>query len=178
MTTPIGTIPNAVMIGFFEEKYNIPINFIDWVIFIAPLSIILLIFLWLYFSFKIRNEDKKVNQSSIKKKLISLGTLSVEEKITSFILLTVASLWIFKMKINQIFEINLSDSGIALFCAFLFFVIPINKKYNTILNVDWFRNIPWNVLILFGGGLAMASLVMDTGLASEISKNIIFFKKL
>ena len=52
MTTPIGTIPNAVMIGFFEEKYNIPINFIDWVIFIAPLSIILLIFLWLYFSLK------------------------------------------------------------------------------------------------------------------------------
>ena len=176
MTTPIGTIPNAVMIGFFEEKYNIPINFIDWVIFIAPLSIILLIFLWLYFSFKIRNEDKRVNQSSIKKKLISLGTLSVEEKITSLILLTVASLWIFKMKINQIFEINLSDSGIALFCAFLFFVIPVNKKYNTILNADWFRNIPWNVLILFGGGLAMASLVMDTGLASEISKNIIFFK--
>ena len=54
-----------------KEKYNIPINFIDWVIFIAPLSIILLIFLWLYFSFRIRNDDKRVNQSSIKMLLIS-----------------------------------------------------------------------------------------------------------
>ena len=142
-----------------------------------PLSIILLIFLWLYFSFKIRNEKKKVDQTSIKKKLKSLGALSIEEKITSLILITVASLWIFKIKINEFFEINLSDSGIALFCAFLFFVIPVNKKKNTILDTEWFKNIPWNVLILFGGGLAMASLVMDTGLANEISKNISFLNK-
>ena len=67
MTTPIGTIPNAVMIGFFEEQYNLQINFIDWVIFVLPLSLILLSFLWLYFSFKIRNETKEVDQSSIKK---------------------------------------------------------------------------------------------------------------
>ena len=116
------------MIGFFQENYNLQINFIDWVIFVLPLSIILLIFLWLYFSFKIRNEKKKVDQTSIKKKLKSLGALSIEEKITSLILITVASLWIFKIKINEFFEINLSDSGIALFCAFLFFVIPVNKK--------------------------------------------------
>ena len=177
MTTPIGTIPNAVMIGFFEEQYNLQINFIDWVIFVLPLSLILLSFLWLYFSFKIRNETKEVDQSSIKKKLKSLGTFSVKEKITSFILITVASLWIFKMKINEFFGINLSDSGIALFCAFLFFAIPINKRYHTILDAEWFKNIPWNVLILFGGGLAMASLVMDTGLANEISRYISFLNK-
>ena len=174
MTTPIGTIPNAVMISFFQEKYEFQINFIDWVIFILPLSIILLSFLWLYFSFKIRNEKRNVDQSSIKKKLKSLGSFSIEEKITSFILTIVSTLWIFKAKINEYFGINLSDSGIALFCAFLFFVIPVNKKKQTILNAEWFKNIPWNVLILFGGGLAMASLVIDTGLANEMSKNISF----
>ena len=177
MTTPIGTIPNAVMIGFFEEKYNVQINFIDWVIFVFPISIVLLSILWFYFSFKIRNEKKKVDQTSIKHKLKSLGSFTVEEKITSFILITAALLWIFKIKINEFFGINLSDAGIALFCAFLFFVIPVNKKKDTILNTNWFRNIPWNVLILFGGGLAMASLLMDTGLANEISKNISFLNK-
>ena len=60
---------------------------------------------------------------------------------------------------------------------FLFFAILINKKYHTILDAEWFKNIPWNVLILFGGGLAMASLVMDTGLANEISKYIYFLNK-
>ena len=177
MTTPIGTIPNAVMIGFFEEKYNVQINFIDWVIFVFPISIVLLSILWFYFSFKIRNEKKKVDQTSIKHKLKSLGSFTVEEKITSFILITAALLWIFKIKINEFFGINLSDAGIALFCAFLFFVIPVNKKKDTILNTNLFRNIPWNVLILFGGGLAMASLLMDTGLANEISKNISFLNK-
>ena len=178
MATPIGTIPNAVMIGFFEEKFNLQINFIDWFFFVFPLSIILLSFLWLYFSFKIRNDKQNVNQSSIRKKLQSLGTFSIKEKITSFILILAASLWIFKMKINEFFGINLSDSGIALFCAFLFFVIPVNKKKHTILSSEWFKNIPWNVLILFGGGLAMASLIMDTGLANEISKKISFFDSL
>ena len=120
MTTPIGTIPNAVMISFFQEKYEFQINFIDWVIFILPLSIILLSFLWLYFSFKIRNEKRNVDQSSIKKKLKSLGSFSIEEKITSFILTIVSTLWIFKAKINEYFGINLSDSGIALFCIFIF----------------------------------------------------------
>ena len=56
-------------------------------------------------------------------------------------------------------------------------MIPVNKKKDTILNANWFRKIPWNVLILFGGGLAMASLVMDTGLANEISKNISFLNE-
>ena len=42
----------------------------------------------------------------------------------------------------------------------------------------WFKNIPWNVLILFGGGLAMASLVVSTGLAKEISEFLNIFKKL
>ena len=177
MATPIGTIPNAVMIGFFEEEYNLKINFIDWVIFVFPISVILLSFLWFYFSFKIRSEKNFFDQTSIREKLRSLGAFSIEEKITSFILITVAVLWIFKVKINEIFGINLSDAGIALFCAFLFFVIPVNKKKDTILNANWFRKIPWNVLILFGGGLAMASLVMDTGLANEISKNISFLNK-
>ena len=149
MATPIGTIPNAVMIGFFEEEYNLKINFIDWVIFVFPISVILLSFLWFYFSFKIRSEKFFFDQTSIREKLRSLGAFSIEEKITSLILTTVAGLWIFKVKINQILEINLSDAGIALFCAFLFFVIPVNKKKDTILNANWFRKIPWNVLILW-----------------------------
>ena len=104
MTTPIGTIPNAVMIGFFEEKYNLQINFYRLGDFCFSYFCNLLSFLWFYFSFKIRNE-KKVDQTSIKHKLKSLGAFSIEEKITSFILTTVAGLWIFKIKINQILEL-------------------------------------------------------------------------
>ena len=66
MTTPIGTIPNAVMIGFFEEKYRLPINFIDWVIF-TPLSIILLIFFGYTFLLKSEMKQKKLISLLLKK---------------------------------------------------------------------------------------------------------------
>ena len=97
--------------------------------------------------------------------------MSDNEKITIFILSITISLWIFKNSINEIFQLHLSDSIIAIFGSLLFFIIP-NKKFSTILNFDWYKNVPWNVLILFGGGLAMASIIISSGLAEEIAKLI------
>ena len=178
MITPIGTIPNAVMIGFLAENFNLGISFIEWVIFVSPLSITLLLILWLYLSLSISNKKGSINQKKLKLKYESLGKFSNKEKVSLFILILAGLLWIFKIKINNLLNLSLNDSGIALFCAILFFILPVNKKMDVILGIDWFKNIPWNVLILFGGGLSMASLVMDTGLANELSKNIIFLNQL
>ena len=60
MMTPIGTIPNAVMIGFLAENFNLEMSFIEWVIFISPLSIALLFMLWLYLSFGISHKTEKL----------------------------------------------------------------------------------------------------------------------
>jgi len=178
MMTPIGTIPNAVMIGFLAENFNLEISFIEWVFFISPLSMALLFILWLYLSLGILHKNEKINQKKLKLKYESLGKFSNKEKVSLFILILAALLWIFKIKINNFLDINLNDSGIALFSAILFFILPVNKKMDVILGFDWFKNIPWNVLILFGGGLSMASLVMETGLANELSKNIVFLNQL
>lgn len=178
MMTPIGTIPNAVMIGFLAENFNLEMSFIEWVIFISPLSIALLFMLWLYLSFGISHKTERINQKKLKLKYESLGKFSNKEKVSLSILILAALLWIFKIKINNFLDINLNDSGIALFSAILFFILPVNKKMDVILGFDWFKNIPWNVLILFGGGLSMASLVMETGLANELSKNIVFLNQL
>ena len=59
--------------------------------------------------------------------------------------------------------VSLTDSGIAIMCASLFFIIPVDKKFTVLLSFDWFKNIPWNVLILFGGGLSMAALIVNKG---------------
>jgi sodium-dependent dicarboxylate transporter 2/3/5 len=138
----------------------------------------LLLILWLYLSFGISHKTEKINQKKLKLKYESLVKFSNKEKVSLFILILAALLWIFKIKINNFLDINLNDSGIALFSAILFFILPVNKKMDVILDFDWFKNIPWNVLILFGGGLSMASLVMETGLANELSKNIVFLNQL
>ena len=172
MATPIGTIPNAVMIGFINENHNIEIDFVQWFAFGFPLVLILLLFLFVYLGFKF--ENKNVDRKFIHKKLIDLGSFSYKEKVTIFILTLTLSLWILKNFINKTFGIYLNDAVIAIFGSFLFFIIPI-KNSNFILSSDWHRNIPWNVLILFGGGLSMASLITSTGLADEFSRIFYFF---
>ena len=71
------------------------------------------------------------------------------------------------MKINEFFWNKFKRFRYCFILRIFIFTIPINKKYHILLQNG--LNIPWNVLILFGGGLAMASLVIVTGLANEIS---------
>ncbi len=172
MITPIGTIPNAILVAFLNENYDYQIDFIDWLSFTLPLATLILISLWIYFSINIKDNRKKLDLNFISNRLKKLGDLSNSEKVSGFVITLTGLLWIFKTKLNFFFGINLSDSGIAITCAFLFFIIPCDKKYNVLLGWDWFKKIPWDILILFGGGLSMASLVVSTGLAKDLSENL------
>ncbi len=169
MATPIGTIPNAVMVSFLNENYGIEIDFINWFVFTFPLVLSLLVFMSFFLKSKFKEGKKKIDKKFIQKKYLSLGRISEPEKISIFILFLTISLWIFKRYINKFFEISLTDASIAIFGSLLFFILPL-KGSSSILRFDWYKKIPWNVLVLFGGGLSMASLIMTTGLADEISK--------
>ena len=176
MITPIGTIPNAILVAFLNENYNYQIDFIDWLLFTLPIATLILISLWLYFSMNTKDDGKQLDLKMILKRFKELGGLSNAEKVSGFVIVLTGFLWIFKTKINSFFGINFSDSGIAITCAFLFFIIPCDKKYNVLLGSDWFKKIPWDILILFGGGLSMASLVVSTGLAKDLSENLNYIK--
>ena len=177
MSTPIGTIPNAVMVSFLNENYNFSIDFVSWFVFMIPIVLFLLMSLWAYFKFILKSVDQKVDLKSISEKYKSLGRFSQKEKISAFVLIITSMLWIFKNGVNSFFKINLTDSGIAIMCAVLFFILPVDKKQKTLLNIDWFKDIPWNVLLLFGGGLSMASIIVTTGLAEDLSRNLDFISK-
>ena len=176
MITPIGTIPNAILVAFLNENYNYQIDFIDWLLFTLPIATLILISLWLYFSMNTKDDGKQLDLKMVLKRFKKLGGLSNAEKVSGFVIMLTGFLWIFKTKINSFFGINFSDSGIAITCAFLFFIIPCDKKYNVLLGSDWFKKIPWDILILFGGGLSMASLVVSTGLAKDLSENLNYIK--
>ena len=93
------------------------------------------------------------------------------------ILLLTIFLWLSKKPINSALSINLTDSSIALFGSLLFFIIPY-ERYNFVLNKSWFKEIPWNILILFGGGLSLASSINSSGLANLISESLFVFSEL
>ena len=109
-----------------------------------------------------------------KKNYSSLGVLAKKEKISCFVLLLASMLWIFKSKINYYLNISLSDASIAIFCGCIFFLIPAEKDKKPLLGTLWFKDIPWNILILFGGGLSMASIIVSSGLAEILSENLNF----
>jgi sodium-dependent dicarboxylate transporter 2/3/5 len=112
----------------------------------------------------------------IQTEIKSLGKMSLPEVVVSLIELVMASLWIFRPLLQSadwsqnIDAIqSLSDEGIAIIGATLLFAAPISLRKSQFL-IDWSdtKELPWGILILFGGGLALAKSFQDTGLTTTI----------
>ena len=173
MATLIGTPPNMVLAGVVEESYGIKLNMFDWMKFGVPLSSFLLFICWLYLTkiaFKFKNEEFSAGKEEILRQINNLGKFSNEE-IKVLIVFTLTALgWIFRGSIETIFPM-IDDTIIAIFFAVTLFIIPTkNQKTNTTLLV-WNDTVklPWGILILFGGGMAIASAFGKSGLALWIA---------
>ena len=173
MATLIGTPPNMVLAGVVEESYGIKLNMFDWMKFGVPLSSFLLFVCWLYLTkiaFKFKNEEFSAGKEEILRQINKLGRFSNEE-IKVLIVFTLTALgWIFRGSIETIFPM-IDDTIIAIFFAVTLFIIPTkNQKTNTTLLV-WNDTVklPWGILILFGGGMAIASAFGKSGLALWIA---------
>lgn len=168
MMTPIGTIPNAVLIGFLSENYSLEIDFKQWFIYVSPIALSIIIVMLLFISLRIKELNQKISIKNITNKYFKLGRYSKNERVATLIIILTILLWIFKANINLLLNIKLTDSIIAIFGASLFFLVPA-KNGKVMLTNEWFKKIPWNILILFGGGLALASLIISSGLAKQVT---------
>jgi len=176
MITPIGTIPNAILVGFLNDNYGLEISFIGWVKMIFPIAFILLLILGCYFSLRLIHNNHAIDLRVLIKKYSRLGKIKMSELVCAFIITITAFMWIFKNKINSLLNISLTDPIIAIIGGILFFVIPVNSNKKSILGADSINMVSWDVLVLFGGGLSMAFLVVETGLSEIIANQIIFIQ--
>ena len=173
MATLIGTPPNMVLAGVVEESYGIKLNMFDWMKFGVPLSSFLLFVCWFYLTkiaFKFKNEEFSAGHDEILRQIKNLGNFSNEE-IKVLIVFTLTALgWIFRGSIETIFPM-IDDTIIAIFFAVTLFIIPTkNQKIKSKLLVwDDTVKLPWGILILFGGGMAIASAFGKSGLALWIA---------
>ncbi|MBK8608772.1 MAG: anion permease [Chitinophagaceae bacterium] len=157
------------------KKYGYSIQFIDWLLVCLPLVILLLAALyfvltkWMYPS-HIKN-SAGVNDY-INEEISELGKLSVAEKRVLFIFCATASLWIGKGLINQLRLINLNDSMIAILGALALFATTSGVKNDKkpIMLLDWHdtSKMAWGILLLFGGGIALANTLEKVGVMSQI----------
>ncbi|MFA5668125.1 MAG: DASS family sodium-coupled anion symporter [Balneolaceae bacterium] len=175
MGTLIGTPPNALLAGFVLENYGIEISFFDWMKVGVPIVLVSLPLMYILLTKVVYPIKLKVlpgGEDLIRNQLKELGKISNQEKKVAFVFISAALMWIFRPLIADLIP-GLSDAGIAIGAAALFFMIPADKIDNSALLV-WSDTVklPWGVLLLFGGGLSMASAISGTGLASWIGTGI------
>jgi len=173
--TLIGTLPNALMAGFMKETYGYEVGFAQWMLIGVPfvligLPVCFFILTRIAFLFKMSNlpGGEKVIQSELKK----LEPITKPEKIVAFVFVLVAFLWIVRPLLSKMIP-ELSDTGIAVFGALLLFVLPVDLSRGVfLLNWKEAEKLPWGVLILFGGGLTLASSIHQTGLDTWIGNGL------
>ena len=176
IATLIGTPPNLVFAGIIQELYGIEISFLKWIIFGLPISIILLTISWIYLTrvaFKFSQINFDVGMVEIKKQLTELGEIRYEEKIVLVVFVITGAAWISRTFFLNLFLPSLDDSMIALMSGISLFLLSTGKKNNVEKIMHWEDavKLPWGILLLFGGGLAIAAGFQSSGLASWIAEN-------
>jgi len=175
MGTLIGTPPNALLAGFVLENYGIEISFLDWMIVGVPIMLISLPLMYVVltkFVYPIKIKELPGGKELIQSQMQKLGSISNQEKKVAVVFVSAALLWMFRPLLSDLIP-GLSDAGIAIAAAVAFFMIPANtSEDNFLLKWSDTKKLPWGVLILFGGGLSMASAISSTGLASWIGSGI------
>ncbi len=177
IATVIGTPPNSVMIGLLENEYNIEISFLKWMTIGLPFSLILLTISYLVLvKWMFPNKQLKFTASRevIHSELKKLGPTSGKEKMVLAIFGVTVFLWIFRTLINRIFPaLGLSDTIISMLAAIALFAIPYNLiKGDFIIGWKDTEKLAWGILILFGGGLALANGMSVSGIVDMVSNAI------
>jgi solute carrier family 13 (sodium-dependent dicarboxylate transporter), member 2/3/5 len=176
VATLIGTPPNAILAGVIESHFNYTIGFAQWMKFGTPLSVIMLILCWLYLTriaFHAEFNELPGGKQSIKNQLTELGVMSSAEKKVLSVFALVATGWILRGLIEIPGFESVKDSSIAIAGALLLFMIPANLQKGEFL-LDWntAKTIPWDIMILFGGGFALANGFSSSGLTEWMARQL------
>jgi solute carrier family 13 (sodium-dependent dicarboxylate transporter), member 2/3/5 len=181
VATIIGTPPNTILVGFIERNYGQTISFASWMALGLPLTTVMLLISWFYLvKIALPPEIKTLpgGRNLIIEGMHALGPMRKEEKRILFVFLGVAFCWILRGFINWEALDMVQDSSIAIGGALILFLIPVDFHRGQFL-LDWSaaKKIPWGVILLFGGGFAVAEGFQVTGLADWIGQQLLFLQQ-
>ncbi|HIW11696.1 MAG TPA: SLC13 family permease [Candidatus Salinicoccus stercoripullorum] len=166
--TLIGTPPLIIMAGQLKEIFDLDLSFAQWMMFGVPIVIIFLGLAWAYMNYVAFRHDMKQlpgGKRIITSELEKLGKISREEILVLIVFLFAAFMWITRGFIWENLEMTsmLTDGAIAMLAAVILFLLPTKRGSKRILDWSVARELPWGVLLLFGGGLALAAAIVETG---------------
>jgi len=177
LATLIGTPPNALLMGFMAENYDIEISFARWMLVGIPVSLVMLPVAWLLltrFLFPCDIPASDAVKNHLHKLREELGAMSTPERRIAVIFACLITSWMLRRPISDWLGFGgLSDAGIVMTAAMLLFMLPSgDAKQPRLMTWEDVTRLPWGVLILFGGGLSLAAAVSDSGLALWLGEQL------
>ena len=173
--TLIGTPTNALAVAFMEQTYGVTLSFADWLVFGLPCVFLLLPVAWwvlVRVTHPFHLPDVAQARLVVRAELRALGPMSTPERRVAWIGVMAAGAWIVSPWLRTLPGLGgLSDMGIAMLAGLALFLTPAGSATpGALLDGADFRRLPWDTLFLFGGGLALAALIQDSGLSGNIGE--------
>ena len=182
--TLIGTPPNALLAAFFQQTYGIEVSFVGWMALAMPLVVLMLPIAWFAVTHVIYRfdlgrslEDAAHGRDMVRAALAGLGPWTTAEKRVALVFAAMAGLWLTRPVLDDLPGLAaLSDPGIAIAGALVLFLTPAGMTGEAaakrLLDWDGASKIAWDVLVLFGGGLALAAAFRSSGLAEVLGTGL------
>ncbi len=183
--TLIGTPPNLFLASYAESQLGIEISMVRWMGVGLPLVAVFLPITWWLLThvlYRVDLEEIEGGESIGSDALAEMGALSRGERITLVVFLLTCFFWIFRPLLVDL-EVagarpfsGLSDAGIAMTAALALFVIPVDPR-ERVFAMDWETavQLPWGLLVLFGGGLSLASAIRENGIGEFLVSQLDVF---
>ncbi|WP_290482385.1 SLC13 family permease [Hyphomonas sp. UBA3601] len=186
VATPIGTPTNLIAISWLQTEAGAHIGFAQWMAFGLPAMALLLPVAWWNVTrgMPVRSENAEAVSAHVKSQLIGIGKMTVQETRVAIVFGITATLWLLRLPLQLFLEASgielLANYGgaevdmmIAIFGGVLMFLVPAGGGEDRgLLNWQEAEQIPWGVLLLFGGGIAMGKAISRTGLSEWIGENL------
>ncbi len=191
MSTLVGSPTNLVLPRILTLLYPAApdISFTQWMVFAMPVSLVMMVAVWLviYFRFRPRESWEGIDREHFRMEYRSLGKASYEEKVVLVLFLILAALWIFRTGItinnftlpgwSRLFRSSdfINDGTVAIFISIILFIWPSRSgKGERIMDWKTASRIPWNIVLLFGGGFALALGFQSSGLSIWMGEQLLW----
>lgn len=177
VATLVGTPANAVLVGVYETTFGASISFVDWMVFATPLALGVLLLVWwmlVHVCFPCKGWELPIESDWLKSEIASLGPMRSAERRTLVVCLVVILAWLVRGFADWELFGRVQDSTIAIAGGLILFLVPAGHRTGALLDWEGASKIPWDVLLLFGGGFALAAGFVDSGLVSWLAEQLDF----
>ena len=175
-TTLVGTPPNVAMAGIYFDQTGKEVPFFAWMLFAFPMGVVLLLAVhWMLTRWLTPVAKGPIGTSGtwFREELARLGSVTMAERRVGWVFGLTAMLWMIRRPLNEGLGLNLDDTGIAMAGGLALFLIRSDRRGGAPL-LEWkdTQRLPWDILLLFGGGLTLARALGNAGLIEALADGL------